>query len=261
MTITIDERFDSRGGSESEDSTAELIYIVQGTDDDVQVRSLVAATSPTSYVGLNRDNFTIDTLGAGIWECKVHYVKFTVDSQFSFDTGGGTQHITQSLANIQRQAAPGFVAPNFFGAIGVSEDRVDGTDITVPVFNFTETHYLDDAAVDGAYKLALFSLTGRVNNAGFKGFAKGEVLFLGASGSKRGLDDWELTFRFAASPNASGLTVGSINGINKEGWHYLWVRFADDEDAVSKTLIKRPIAAYVEQVYPYGDFSGLGIGV
>ncbi|MFO0449982.1 MAG: ParB N-terminal domain-containing protein [Pseudomonadota bacterium] len=42
---------------------------------------------------------------------------------------------------------------------------------------------------------------------------------------------------------------------------YLWVRFIDDEDATAKALIKRPIAAYVEQVYPYGNFANLGIGV
>ncbi len=261
MSITIDERFDSRGATESSDPTTELIYIVQGTDDDLQVRALVAATAPTTYAGLKRDNFTLETFGAGIWECKVHYIEFSSESQFSFDTGGGTQHITQSRANVQRQAAPGFVAPNFLGAIGVSNDRVDGTDITVPVFNFTETHYLDDALVDGAYKLALFHLTGKVNGNPFKGFAAGEVLFLGASGSKRGFDDWEITFRFAASPNAINLSLGAITGINKEGWHYLWIRFVDDEDVAAKSLIKRPVAAYVEQVYDYGNFSSLGIGV
>ena len=261
MSITIDERVDSRGATESNDPTADLIYIVQGTDDDLQVRSLVAATAPTTYAGLKRDKFTIETLGAGIWECKVQYIEFSSESQFSFDTGGGTQHITQSRANVQRQAAPGFAAPNFFGAIGVSQDRVDGTDITVPVFNFTETHYIDDALVTGAYKLALFNLTGKVNDANFKGFAAGEVLFLGASGSKRGFDDWEITFRFAASPNVANLTLGSITGINKQGWHYLWIRFVDDEDVAAKSLIKRPIAAYVEQVYDYGSFSSLGIGV
>ena len=169
--------------------------------------------------------------------------------------------MTQSLDNVQRVAAPGYVAPNFHGAIGVSDDRVEGTDITIPVFNFTETHYILDAYVDGAYKLALFNLTGKVNDASFKGFAKGEVLFLGASGSKRGLDDWEISFRFAASPNVASLTLGDITGITKEGWQYLWMRFIDDEDSSANALIKRPIAAYVEQVYAYGNFSGLGIGV
>ena len=85
------------------------------------------------------------------------------------------------------------------------------------------------------------------------------MLFLGASGTKRGQDDWELTFRFAASPNVANLQLGNITGIQKEGWQYLWVRYADDEDTTAKTLIKRPVSAYVEQVYPYGDFSLLGL--
>lgn len=36
---------------------------------------------------------------------------------------------------------------------------------------------------------------------GWRAFAAGEVLFLGASGSKRGEEEWEITYRFAASPN------------------------------------------------------------
>jgi hypothetical protein len=41
----------------------------------------------------------------------------------------------------------------------------------------------------------------------------------------------------------------------------LWVRYADVEDTNARMLVQRPIAAYVEQVYPYTDFSGLGIGM
>ena len=133
-------------------------------------------------------------------------------------------------------------------------------DITVPVYNFTETHYVATGLVTGAYKAALFALTGKVNNATFRGFAPGEVLFQGASGSKRGPDDWEITYRFAASPNVSGLVVGSMTGISKRGWEYLWVRYEDAEDTAAKALVKQPLAVYVEQVYPYGNFAGLGIG-
>jgi len=109
-------------------------------------------------------------------------------------------------------------------------------------------------------KAAYFSLTGKVNDAAFKGLAAGECLFLGASGSKRGEEDWEITFRFAASLNRTGISVGSITGIAKKGWEYLWVRYADVEDAGSNTLVKQPVAAYVEQVYEYGNFAALGIG-
>ena len=91
-------------------------------------------------------------------------------------------------------------------------------------------------------------------------FAAGEVLFMGASGSKRGSDDWEITFRFAASPNKTGLTVGDIVGIDKKGWEYMWVRYADAEDAAAKAIVKKPVAVYVEKVYEEGDFSTLGIG-
>ena len=118
-------------------------------------------------------------------------------------------------------------------------------DITVPVYNFSETHYLADAAVTGSYKSTLRSLTGRVNNASFKGFAAGEVLFLGASGSKRGDDDWEITFRFAASENRSSITVGDITGVAKKGWEYMWVRYADAEDATAKAIVKKPVAVYI----------------
>jgi len=130
----------------------------------------------------------------------------------------------------------------------------------MPVYNFSETHYIDAGFVTQAYKLTLFALTDRVNNSVFRGFAAGEVLFLGASGSKRGEEDWEITFRFAASPNVEGLTIGNIPNINKKGWEYIWVRYADAEDLAAKTLVKKPIAVYVEKVYHDGDFSGLGIG-
>jgi len=53
--------------------------------------------------------------------------------------------------------------------------------------------------------------------------------------------------------------VGSITGINKRGWDCLWIRYADIEDTAAKMLVKRPLSVYVEQVYPYTNFAGLGI--
>jgi len=54
--------------------------------------------------------------------------------------------------------------------------------------------------------------------------------------------------------------VGPISGISKKGWEYLWVRYADAEDTGSNTLVKQPVAAYVEKVYEDGNFAALGIG-
>ncbi|MCA9080847.1 MAG: hypothetical protein KDA58_09825, partial [Planctomycetaceae bacterium] len=137
---------------------------------------------------------------------------------------------------------------------------VEGLDIAVPIYSFAETHYLTNAQVTPAYKSLLFQLTGSVNQSPFRGFAPGEVLFLGASGSLRQPDLWELAFRFAASPNASGLTIGEITGIEKEGWDYLWVRYQETTDETAQALVQRPAAVYVERVYPRQEFSQLGIG-
>jgi len=269
VPITVTEKFESRKSTKGDNPSAELVYTVRGTNDDLAARAQAETTSPATYDAMPRQTVSVEPVGDELWEAVVRYGKNQAgslpepgDSIFSFDTGGGTQHITQSKDTVSTHAASGTTAPDFQGAIGVTADGVEGVDITVPVYQFSETHYFPNSAVTGAYKGALFSLTGKVNTGTFRGFAAGEVLFLGATGSKRGTgpdDDWEITFRFAASPNATGLSVGPINGISKKGWEYLWVRYADQEDTGSHAIVKRPVAAYVERVYDDGGFTALGI--
>ena len=57
----------------------------------------------------------------------------------------------------------------------------------------------------------------------------------------------------------TNLTIGDITGVDKKGWEYLWVRYTDSVNDTAKALVKKPIAAYVERVYEYGDFGLLGI--
>ena len=269
MAIVCTEKIDSRQLTDTQ--SAELIYKITGTADEAAALAALKSTAPTVLHGLKRQPVTVEPVHIDtarpdtcLWTGTASYAPFeyseppqTGESVFNFDTGGGTQHITQSLQTAGRY--PGS-APDFKGAIGVTHDNVEGVDITVPVYTFSETHYLAASQVTNAYKMTLFNLTGKVNTGSFKGLAPGECLFLGASGSKRGADDWEITFRFAGSPNRTGLSVGPISGISKKGWEYLWVRYADAEDTASHTLVKQPVAAYVERVYDEGNFGSLGIG-
>ena len=183
-------------------------------------------------------------------------------SSFAFDTGGGTMHRNQSLKTVSKVPND---APDFNGAIEVdNEGNVNGVDVTMPVLNFTETHVMKGSRVSTSYKKSVAALTGTVNRSGFRGFSAGEVLFLGASGTKRGKKNdspWEITFRFAVSPNQSSLQVGKLKVSNKRGCDYLWVRYADKVAENKKNVIKEPVAAYVEQVYPEGDFGNLGLGM
>ena len=268
MPITVSEKFDSRPAADGDNPSAELKYLVEGTGDEQQALAALESGTPPTYSGLLRQTWSVDPVGDGscYWEGVVRYgqmsggPKEVGESSFQFDTGGGSMHVTQAKEHVASYAPSGETAPDFKGAIGVTHDSVDGCDIVVPVYNWSETHYFDKTFVTGPYKATLFALTGRTNNASFKGFAADEVLFLGASGSQRGDESWEITFRFAASPNVTGLVIGEITGINKKGWEYLWVRYKDAEDAGAKCLVKKPASVHVERVYDAANFAGLGIG-
>ena len=262
------ERCDSREVATGDRPTAVMKFLVKGTSDEQAALAALAAASPGDYNGIARTNWHVSPVGDGsdAWEGTVNYALVTSaprpvgQSTYSFDTAGGTQHITQAKQHIQTYTRGGATAPDLEGAIGYDGHDVQGCDITVPVYNFSETHYLAADAVTDTYKGTLFSLTGKVNNASFRGFQAGEVLFLGASGTQRQGDNaWEITFRFAASPNVSNLTIGGSSGIAKKGWEYLWVQYEDFADTGAKAVLKRPRFVFIERVYDEADFAGLGI--
>lgn len=271
MTATIREfKTSPSANADFDNSSVEVSYKILRTLDESEAMSLLMATAPTSQtmdgVTLSHRVFKLDHDGHDIWTGTCSYKKRSKEkpelqadeSEYQFETGGGTSHITHSIATIQSVRAGGGTATDFKNAIGWNRSEITGCDIISPVYNFSEIHVIPAADVDAAYKLALFRATGKVNNASFKGFSAGEVLFLGAAGSVRGNEDWQITYRFAASENVTGLSVGGITGINKKGWEYLWLYFEDDVS--ENVLIQKPLQANVEQVYKTADFSTIGIG-
>lgn len=269
MPVTVTERFESRIVALSQTSPwVETRWLVRGTEDPLEVRSALYVETPAVYdpwgggqMFLPRASVQYRPLGPELWEATVRYetVPATGESVISFDTTGGRQHITQSKQTLRRYPSN---ALDMRGAIGVSGDAVEGVDIVTPVFEFAETHYRPSANMQPAYIQTLYQLTGRVNASSFRGFAAGEVLFLGATASRRGAGDWQVTYRFAASPNASGIVIGNISGIIKRGWEYLWVRYVDDDggEGEPRGLVKVPVGVYIERLYDDADFALLDIG-
>mgnify|MGYP007101916639 CR=1 FL=1 len=265
-----DETIDAKGNV----TEIEIPYFVFNVDDESKALSAVRSNHK-AVAGMTLESVeTVERINDTTWKVKAIYESdedgggddgATDDDEdttvFAFDTGGGTKHINQSLKTDGRYPN---TAPDFAGAIGVdNEGNVNGVDVTMPVLNFTETHTLAGSRVSTSYKKAIASLTGTVNKSGFRGFSAGEVLFLGASGTKRSKKasaPWEITYRFAVSPNQTGFKVGDINVARKYGWDYLWVRYADKVADGGKNVVKKPVGVYVEQVYPEGDFGNLGIG-
>jgi hypothetical protein len=285
--VIVTEKFPSRKTGIGEQVRVELYFIVSGTSSEIDARdSLLAnAAVPATYnagviTGLSGGNTVylqlrqvdLEETMPGSWLATCAYGLFilkrfpmTGEVYYNFDTGGGTQHVDYGLATTGSYKPGGGAADeDFKGAINVSGDganaTIGGLDITVPVFNWSETWYMLSTVVTAAYKAALFNATGKMNLNSFKGFNQGECLFLGASGSQRGRDDFEITFKFASSPNVSNLQIcgGAITVATKRGWDYMWVR--SKPQVVGGIPILQPVAAYVIQVYQYIDMSTLGIG-
>ena len=264
-----DETIDAKGNV----TEVEIPYLVFGVSDESA--ALAAARPKVKTVsGMSLESIeVVERVSGDTWKVKAIYEVDDDGEQpddtgeeedttvFAFDTGGGTKHLNQSIKTDGKYPN---TAPDFAGAIEVdNEGNVNGVDVTMPVLNFTETHTLAGSRVSTSYKKIIAGLTGTVNRSGFRGFERGEVLFLGASGTKRSKKSsapWEITYRFAVSPNQAGLQVGDIKVARKYGWDYLWVRYADKVAEGGKNMVKKPVAAYVEQVYPEGDFGRLGIG-
>jgi hypothetical protein len=255
----VEELFHGRTETLSAKPSAEIPYLVRQAADEDEVKAAALASTPLLYAGLPRKSIELsERINQDTWKVIVRYEPpessggTQPEAVTSFDTGGGTQHITQSIETKGRYGPS--ASEQLGGAIGYDGENVAGVDITVPVWNWQETHYLAFANSP-----AYYNLTGKVNSDGFRGFAAGEVLFLGASGTKRGDGLWEITFKFAASPNKTDIAVGAITGIAKKGWEYMWVQYGEDVDTTVKVRIKKPIAVYIEKVYEEGNFGALGI--
>ena len=278
MAARVEEAYSERDqtvNAKGEVTEIEIPYLVFGAEDeDAALSAARSKAASHSISGMVLDSLEVtERINDDTWKVKAIYEAEdgeTPDnpdtddetSSFAFDTGGGTMHRNQSLKTVAKVPND---APDFNGAIEVdNEGNVNGVDVTMPVLNFTETHTMAGSRVTTSYKKSVAALTGTVNRSSFRGFAAGEVLFLGASGQKRSKKasaPWEITFRFAVSPNQSSLSVGKLKVSNKKGWDYLWVRYADKVSDNRKNVIKEPVAAYVEQVYPEGDLGNLGLGM
>jgi len=275
MSFTIEEKFGRVLGLSQGEKTYLVTSDDPANDNDSDARAALISQAPSGYGGLPRDTAEVEEIAGENtnkrqWIGQVTYRSGQQSSDttaFRFDTTGETQHITHSLNTVSSHAANG-QPTDYKGAIGVTKDNVEGVDITVPTFGYTVTRTVKSSDMDQAYLETIEELTGSTNNGPLTittddgatlSLATGENLFLGAQGEYRAAeDDWRIRFKFAKSRNKT-VDVGPMAGIGKKGWEYLWVRYAQEEDANAKRLATRPIEAYVEQVYKEKNHSNLNL--
>lgn len=162
--------------------------------------------------------------------------------------------------------APG--TPDFKHGIGFNNGLFQGVDVVVPQMGFSIEATLPATDFGNVQLAYMHNITGSVNVQPMWIFPKGSVLFLGVTGNSQRIKNestgvWELwfhvSFEFEAKPPIKNGTIQPFTGIDKEGLQYFWVFHADRKDTTSEITVPKPVAAYVETVYPYADFSWFNV--
>jgi hypothetical protein len=247
---------------------------------------LLTSVAPSSYTGLPRGSAVSRTTNDGmVWTFVVPYgfaaIIQSPSTRRRVQIGGRTETIKTSLATVGQYGnilpadvdPAGVASPMFSGQINVQQDgTVNGLSIVVSSLDFTITieKTFANEAERTDYEYAVYSCSGRVNDATFEGFSAGEVLLKGGSGEQ--LDEDGLRFRwtleFSYSQNVTGLTLPGLKDetavpheIDKKGWEYLWTRTSGGTVVIDgKTKATSKIdAALVEKVYELADFTLLEI--
>lgn len=271
MAITLSEGVRSRRSIDSLFPEVRFEYIATGTADDQELLTYLRANIPGDYEGLflrsvSYEPEVVDEDSAtGLWYVEAIYARpelvgidTTTESTEEFDTTGVQEKIFQPIERVGSYTPSGAEAELADVGIGFDGKKVNGVDIIVPVYKFSLSYPFANSSITSGYKGLLYAVTGKVNDAAFKGFAAGEVLFLGVQGQRRGNGVWVLRFDFAASPNLTNLSIGDITVPAKKGWEYLWVMYEDAEAA--DMMIQIPKAVFVDKLYYLADFDALGIG-
>ena len=271
MSVTLTERFISRAGDRN---SLDLVYtaVSSGTDTDITVKNALASAASATYDGLACDytSVRVEPLGVHLWLASITYVRpdlappDTTDVEFSFDTSGGTQHITASLAEIDRVPPAAPDSKQLIGGDG------EGVDVGVRQMEFTVTAWFDPASVSGSFITNLFQSTYTVNDdtygivGSYQGadvtltFAAGELLFRGFRDGGERDGKVGITYIFSASQGWTSVDIGDILAVTKKGWEYADVRY---KETIDGKRVKVPEAVYIHQVYPEVDFAAeLGIG-
>ena len=113
-------------------------------------------------------------------------------------------------------------------------------------------------------------MTGTVNESAWRGFAPGEVLFLGGSGSFTPLTSAEmeegklpvvnLSFNFDTSQNLYNQNIGGIDVSFKAGWDVMSLIHKEEVDSEKgNVVVPRVQQVDIIPVYQRTNFTQLGI--
>lgn len=201
--------------------------------------------------------------------CNLLLWKFTVTYQWSASAsssdGIDTDHenISYSFSSQTMKATTCLQIMNTYGncpdnglLVDVQDGEPQGVDIYVPTASMTIQKYYRKTYFNSVIRDKILFRRCRVNDATFKGFREGTVLFLGADISEVQENDkyFSITFNFLLQENETNATIGGISNVSKEGHQFYWFHIRKDDKN------KRTIGGvYVGEFYKKADLTEMGL--
>ena len=172
------------------------------------------------------------------------------------------------MATVGTWLASGVSQLNFSGRMGVHSDNVaesDGAEYMTPVATMQITHYWSLADFPATARANFCQQPACINNAVFRGFEAGELLYGGCRIAKTSAGDagcWRVDFDFLISPNSSNVQLDGFTPatpatpVVKKGWDWLWIWNGTSFTSAGTTQYRRyyPAQVTVNQIYPYVDY-------
>lgn len=224
--------------------SAILEYFCRGTSDDVQARAAIIAVTPALFFGLQFQDLDITPLGGDCWTGSANYSSAGISPLasgqggvspppappaapagtsplgpgISFDISTVSETVTQSLATVDAARVGGRNTPFTGQAIGITRDgEVKGCEKLSPKFEWSITKTMGYVTLN--YFATLSRLVGKTNQATFYGFAAGELLSIGASGTIKDTSVVEVTLKYGASPNQTNIVLASTSFSGTAGYN------------------------------------------
>lgn len=275
MNVELEAKISQTRNYLNEVTSATWRYVVSEVPENSDATDLVLdavfEASPEAVGSANRETLSIDeNRGNGVWSVEVSYNKNanatgTIGingnrASVSFDTSGGTEHITSSLSAPKKYGREGENIPDpglLIGWRDKTKADCDGVDRVAPAMRKTVVQKMSHLST--SYENLLIDLTGTVNSNKFLGREPGEVLFMGASGSDPGEGYFDVTFNFAIQRNET-VEIEGIK-VEKKGWEYVWSISKPTIPEVGKPPKILIEGIYVSPIYKEADFRQLGLNV
>lgn len=295
---------DATDGTRSREFT--LKYLMSGLGGYDAAEARLARIAPLLRRGHRRGRMNVSPVGGNWWIGDVNYRNESVvvrDAMrfggWEWETSEKSEHITQALADnvdpnkwvtaFSEDSTPGGVRPggdsgipDFKGAIGVQEDKVNGLEKPVALFNWSETwtcpaRYIVDQRpkrqlsedVNGAkvkidlstnpLEMIVADHVFHTNKYPFRGRPPGCVLCTGIKSNRMtlGASAATLTFSFSYSPLREDFKVGPVLVAKKDGWDFMDVYYETDAD--NQNLVKKAKWVFIHRIFDRVDFRDLGI--